>query len=263
MHAAMAAPDRRLRWDDRAALVHWAKLCGPAPVDTDLQQLLRDEVKLRAAEEPEGVRAWQEMLARLIGAMLRDGMPMEVSALGLLSYRLMDEHARRSEIALLAALNACALATESLSQIDWPTPGRAHAWIARLQGEEFSKTPFPFSCLARLSLNGASLEVADLLKADLTEADLTGAVMYRAILVEAKLTRADLTRANLIQADLTEADLKGANLTDANLTEADLTGANLTDTDLSNLNLDRAVYSVATVWPDDYKPEQYGARLAS
>jgi hypothetical protein len=61
-------------WDERAALLHWAEVCGPTRMDTYLLSFLRAEVALKPAES---VQYWQQTFAHLISIMLRQGMPME------------------------------------------------------------------------------------------------------------------------------------------------------------------------------------------
>jgi hypothetical protein len=61
-------------WDERAALLHWAEVCGPTRMDTYLLSFLRAEIALRPIVS---VTQWQQTFARLISVMLRQGMPME------------------------------------------------------------------------------------------------------------------------------------------------------------------------------------------
>ena len=79
---------------------------------------------------------------------------------------------------------------------------------------------------------------------DLSERDLSGLNLTSADLRKAKLREADLSKTNLSMANLSEADLSEANLSEADLYQTDLTGAK---------------YTVHTIWPDGFDPNEAGA----
>ncbi|HYL05147.1 MAG TPA: pentapeptide repeat-containing protein, partial [Thermoanaerobaculia bacterium] len=205
-------------WDEGSALKHWAEICGPEAMDLDLFEFVAAEARRR----PDEARAWQGMLCRLIGHMLRNGMPMEL--LGKRpSFRMETLQARNAEEALLAALNACARTTEVISTIDWPgDTGDEHvsagAWIRRLQGQRSGATnALALSCLSYLDLSGCVLDMIDLYGADLRKADLSGAALYSACLGQADLRGTNLEGATLHYAYLVVANLRGAHLVRARL----------------------------------------------
>ncbi|MBP0018646.1 MAG: pentapeptide repeat-containing protein [Cyanobacteria bacterium SBLK] len=226
--------DSDIGWSEKICLEHWARLCGPSEVDRYLLSFLRDEIAL---QPPEKVKEWQQTLCKLIGFMLRKGMPME-NLDSCPSYFEQSRQARNAEEALLAALSSCAYVTEIISDIDWPDRAAFGNWLARLRGQRSGwDNETALMCLNHLNLSGLILIISDLYSADLTEADLAEADLTGADLAEADLTAANLTAANLTGANLAEADLTGANLTFANLTGADLTLANLTGADLAEADL--------------------------
>jgi uncharacterized protein YjbI with pentapeptide repeats len=261
-------------WEDRRALLHWAEICGPNPMDRELCLFVRREVRKAGAEV---ASAWQLLLCRLISGMLRHGMPMELLS-PRPAYQMETRQARNAEEALLAALNACARVTEQVSRIDWPgTEGSegegtevdlasAGAWITSLRGQRTGpNNVLALDCLSFLNLSECKLFMIDLAESDLertqlqrswlssaslswaelADVNLQGARLYLADLVGASLMRANLQEAflgnaNLQGANLTDANLKGANLEGANLQGANLQGANLQGANLQGANLDGA-----------------------
>jgi hypothetical protein len=255
--------ERRLQgsdggWDEGTALKHWAEICGPEAMDLDLFEFVAAEVRKR----PDKARAWQGKLCRLIGHMLRNGMPMEL--LGKRpSFRLETLQARNAEEALLAALNACARTTEVISTIDWPGDTSAMnvsagAWIRRLQGQRSGPTnALALSCLSYLDLSRCSLYMIDLFGADLGRADLS-----RAGLSYACFGRAGLRGTNLEGAYLFSAYLKWANLKEANLKGAILEGAILEGANLEGACIDRGQLAKAHLDPRQAERFGVGARKA-
>ena len=257
-------------WDETTCLKHWILLCGSSEVDAYLLDFLRDEIALRPVE---AVKQWQLALCKLIGFVLKQGLPMQ-SLEPRPSFFEELRQARNAEEALLAALSSCAYRTGEISEIEWPD-GRLDAfgeWLGRLRGQRSgAKNRTVLVCLNHLNLSqtrldsndfyGANLTDADLTRANLTFADLTDADLTDADLTRADLTFANLTFANLTRADLTFANLTRANLTDANLTRANLPDANLTGADLTGANLTGANLTGADLTganlPDAILPESF------
>jgi hypothetical protein len=104
-------------WDERAALLHWAEVCGPTRMDTYLLSFLRDEVALKPILSQ--VEKWQQTFAHLISVMLRQGMPME-KVEPPLKFQQANQWAIHAEEALLAALNTCAQVTKACSNMTGP-----------------------------------------------------------------------------------------------------------------------------------------------
>ncbi|MEA5466767.1 pentapeptide repeat-containing protein [Leptothoe sp. PORK10 BA2] len=250
-------------WDELAALKYWAEVCGPTRMDSYLLNFLRDEVALK---DTKTVATWQTSFSNLIGVMLRQGMPMERIIQPSLRFHEANQWAINSEEALLAALNACALKTQRLSTIKWPTPEAFGTWIRRLQGQrtgpdnvvallslsflDLSKVVLHFIDLYGASLGGASLGGASLVGASLDRARLDGASLDGASLDGARLgwasldgarlDGASLDRASLDGASLVGARLIGAHLDGASLVGASLVGARLVGARLDGASLDRA-----------------------
>ena len=212
-------------WDERGALKHWAELCCPQPMDQYLFRFFRNEVLI---QEKVTASHWQKTLFELISFMLEFGMPMEqvIPRPDHLTEMLFSFNA---EEALLAALYACALVTEKISEVRWTKEVsmvdksiNAGVWLGRLQGQRYGpmNTMLVLECLGFLSLQGCILHLRDLMDANPNDSDLRNAELTYALLMKARLERANLTDANL-----TDANLERANLTEANFTGAILDGA--------------------------------------
>ena len=232
-------------WNEQEALERWAKLCGPIHIDEELLKFVRNEMQLCDGED---VREWQKTLCRLIGYMLRNGLPME--KLGLACYQDQADRAGNAEVALLAVLDSCALSTDMVSDIDWPSDHTFRSWIYRLLGRRAIIQSFLiWDCLSYLNisrfnlmginlyetnfrkanLQKANLECADFRQAEFQDANLHGVNLKGAVLRMAGLREAKLGNADLRNADLRNADLIGANLHGAKLKGAKLKGAIIDD----------------------------------
>lgn len=106
--------------------------------------------------------------------------------------------------------------------------------------------------------------------------DLAGIDLEGVDLRETSFRRACLDGANFQGSDLRNADLKGVTFKGANLRQADLRGAKLDDTtfhvllthymyktELEEANLEGAIYSRSTIWPEFFDPVRAGAILVS
>ena len=222
-------------FDEKQALVIWAKLCGPTAIDEYLWQFILDEIKL---QDKKLVRQWQLTLCSLIEFMLAQGMPMESVTTIKPNFQEYMRQARNAEEALLVVLNVCARVTKKVSKISWPTNDAFGAWISRLQGQRINvENVLAFECLSLLDLQKCILFLRDLFGANLEGANLEGADLEGADLVSARLEGANLEGANLVSANLVSARLEGANLVRANLQDADLVSANLEGARLEGANI--------------------------
>lgn len=233
-------------WDEREALTHWIRLCGPAAFDDYLLKFIENEMRLFNRND---VSNWQEMLCRLISFEVRNGMPMErVGARP--AFQEETRQACNAEEALLAALNACAQVTERESAVDWPTKVSVSELISRLEGQSSSSRIFNY--LSFLNMKGCSLSWKAAFRANFYRSNMEGATLlltsfYRANfayanlrqvdLIQSKIDYADFTGANLNAADLSGVSFRGVSLNGADLSEADVSGANLVGADLSDANL--------------------------
>lgn len=226
-------------YDVRQALIAWATLCGVTAMDEYIYNFVVNEMGLYPIDE---IRQWQKMLCNFIEYILVKGMPME----GLKvrpNFQEEMRQARNAEEALLAVLDACAMVTQEVSNIQWPSPESFGNWLSRLQGQsEGYDIDFVLTCFSFLDLNNCYLARRDLGSAYLRGANLQGANLQGTYLSEVYLEGANLQGANLARADLLGAMLHGANLEGANLNEAyladaDLENVNLRDADLQCANL--------------------------
>jgi len=84
-----------------------------------------------------------------------------------------------------------------------------------------------------------------------------GADVHDTDFYQANLRNAGLRGANLERAVFYESNLSGAVLRDARLSGANFYGASL-----DGVKLKDATYDKSTIWPDDFRPDEHGARLA-
>ena len=91
--------------------------------------------------------------------------------------------------------------------------------------------------MARISVQGVDLNLAELSGANLNRAILSKANFKQATLSVAELFAANLREANLVFANLSGANLQGANLREADFFFATLSGANFSKAKLSGANL--------------------------
>jgi hypothetical protein len=232
-------------WDERAALLHWAEVCGPTRMDHYLANFLDDEVALQPAGS---VSRWQKTFARLISVMLHQGMPMEKIEPPP-RFKQANQWAVHAEEALLAVHAACTEVTNEVSTIDYTNPATFGTWLTRLQGQRTSsENVVALSSLGYLNLENAILDYRDLKGSRLDGARLDGASLVEASLVEASLVRANLVQADLVEANLDGARLDGANLREASLVEASLDGASLRSVNLAKANLANISWNDETVW---------------
>ena len=226
---AAAGALRDLLLEPFTDLLNWIDTCGPAsPATRELTELL--EALLRQSPAKEVVAAQQHHLT-LLNEAIAGSLPLE-RCLPRLPFAEECRHARRVNLALLAALRACTAVTGQTASLvpaeavgPWLTPLLAAAsWLR--------------TCLARLDLQGA-----DLSGLALAGADFTGANLQQVRLVEAKLCGACFQGACLDHADLTGADLRDARFAEASLRDASLKGARLRGADWQRAHLERANFS--------------------
>jgi hypothetical protein len=261
------AADPEEGWSQKDALVWWAKLCGPAAIDFYVLSFLAREVVLFRDD----AEKWQETFARLIEYLLRRGNPIE--ELRLPTYVTETTYARNAEEGLLVAMTTCAMVTEKVRDVDWPSATAFGTWISKLRGQR-GHSPLPvtthlmgcldlrrqvlcFQDLRKFFFLGANFSDAYLLEANLSDSILTSANLSRA-----DLSRANLSRANLSKAYLAHANLTGAILAEADVSNADLSSADLSDAKLAGANLSGANLSDANLWDADLSDANLeGAKL--
>jgi uncharacterized protein YjbI with pentapeptide repeats len=273
-------------YDERAALEHWLKVCGPVALDKYILEFIRREMLLR--DTASEVSKWQDSIIRLINFVLRNGMPMDKLS-PRPTFHEESKQARNSEEALLCLLNVCANLTERVSKIDWPSTLACGEWISRLrrptldlekvnvmeflslldlEGCVFTRNNLSWANLSRTNLKDASLAFADLYKATLDGADLQNCKLTEARLRKVSLNEpekylpqfrgAHLTGAWFLAANLEGADLSNLDLSYAQLGSTNLRGANLENTSLmfasifdvvlEGANLEKAILFEARLW---------------
>src|SRR5579883_177736 len=255
-------------WKDETRLQEWAELFGPTALDDDmrkfLEQALAAEVDRRnqqlAESGKESALSWQKVLAQLLNAAVRDGMPMHAMSAKLkpaATFREMNRQALNSEIAFLHTLNACSALTKTRSRIpaleQEPQDWMGGRWFRPMQG-----LGYYFLSLQTVDWSDRSLALISLPHAELSEANLRGAVLSRTNLRSTNLSKANLLAANLHLTYAIEANLSGGNLNNAFLAGANLGGANLSGANLSWANLSWANLS----WANLSGADMSGANLS-
>ena len=137
----------------------------------------------------------------------------------------------------------------------------AQLWRANLQYADLSRAQLQHVSLSRAQLQHADLESSRLQGANLTHARLQGAELAKAKLHHARLEAARLHHANLRRADVRQANLQNADVRQANLQNADARQANLLGANLDNADVQNALYSRETVFPQGFNPGKHGLKL--
>lgn len=238
--------DRRYKsadegWDERDALKHWVQICGPSRMSHYLRDLLVNEVRLRRTED---IVKMQDCLTELFSYVLGEGMPMEM--IPGQTFRIASFQSRNAEESILVALNACAVATQRVSQLQHPERTAFGTWFRRIQGQRMGGESYPaLESLSYLNLGSTTLHMIDLYGADLSFSDLRGVHLAFACLVGATATNADFRGSsvhgtNFTSCNLTDVDFSDATVQNCNFAYAVLGGGKWNRTDLGGSDLSKA-----------------------
>lgn len=258
-------------WSTRDALSYWAGVCGPSACTRYIRGFIQGEFRRRSSD---CANACRNGLSDLFADLLANGMPME--KVGLKTFSESLYHSRNAEEALLVAMNAAAVVTETVAYIRQPElqPAAFGAWFRRIQGQRIGPQPsLAANCLSFIGIPGAIVDISDFYGADFSHADLSGIVAHftnfgscrfqgtnlkKAMIPWSAFDGADLRGADLEDANLQHAvfcvrefrsinnsddnlEIGGSNFEGANLSGADLSFADLSGSDLSKVNLKRAI----------------------
>ncbi len=239
-------PDLKRFWNAEQRLVDWVTLCGPSRIDKDIEEFISDAAQLRGADRAHN---WLEMLARLLSAVVRDGMPMH-KMLDLIqpraTFRVMNDWALQGETAMLSVSSLSAIVSGTRVRVEGLEEVLPE-WVGSRWAEALRSQQLNWANLKNIEISTADLSEANLSGADLSEANLSGANLPGANLSRASLSRANLSETNLSRASLSRASLSGVSLSRANLSGADLFQANLSRANLSGANLFQANLSRANL----------------
>ena len=154
----------------KVALDQWRKLCAPTPIDSYLYQFLRDQMEILHKEDRENVRECQKILCRLIGYVVKNGLPPAGTRPPILEELRL---CRNAETALLAMHSACASATGECSMVDWGKDlTAANAWLKRLSAPP--DEVFIRQCLNNIGWQDQSFDGFSLRNANLAGAEICG-----------------------------------------------------------------------------------------
>ncbi|QXI26137.1 pentapeptide repeat-containing protein [Pseudomonas vanderleydeniana] len=239
-------------WSDVDALTHWGEVCGPTAISENIHKFLESEVLLM---EHEAILAAQDCLISLFNHVLRHGMPMEKVA-SAITFHDCAHQARNAEETLLATLNACAIAVETVSKIDHPDRTAFGTWLKRIQKQRSGpESGIALNCLSWLDLSGVSLDFADLYGADIAHSILDNIQAFRIVLGRARAYKTSFKNAHMEESYLNSAFLKHANFAGsylelsnfsyvkadfASFADAKLSGSNFAEATLEFTNFENA-----------------------
>jgi len=225
-------------WSDVDALAHWAEVCGPTAISENIHRFLESEIRLISAE---AILSAQDCLTSLFNYLLRHGMPMEKVA-SAITFQDCAHQARNAEETLLAALNACAIAAERISEIEHPDRTTFGTWLRRIQKQRTGpESSIALGCLSWLNLSEISLDFADLYGADLAHSTLDNTQGFRMVLGRVRAYKTSFRNCHLEESYLNsafvkDADFSGARLELSNFSHALADYANFNDAKLSGSN---------------------------
>lgn len=199
-------------WEIREALRRWLILTGTSAMDTYLYSFLKGEIQQCATE----AREWQKTLCRLLSFVLRHGLPLERLDPRPTFFK-EREYSRNAEESLVSAINACAMAAENTSEIEWPDQSSLGTLLHRLVGQRQYTPSLTLNCLSYIKATDATLTTQDFWHADLSFCKLQGANLVGSDCRYANFSNADLRGAYLIYGNF-----DGANFTNAKLGSTDM-----------------------------------------
>jgi uncharacterized protein YjbI with pentapeptide repeats len=227
---------------EEKALRLWGQTTGHTHVTPGIAELLVRELSALGADD---VVALHVAVTRIFNFALREGIPVPGPTATAYQTREVVRQSRNAEEALLVLLNACALNTREISQVQWLDAHNARTWLHRLQSADDVPVPFAMKCLDYMDLRNCQLTGSDLIGASLRHSDLSGASLRGSNLAEADLSHALLREADLCVAGLAAAVLYNANLREADLRGAVLRAANLGEAILNNADIRGATFQGA------------------
>ena len=136
-------------WSEQECLRKWIIICGPKALDKYIFGYILHEVSLQDGVK---IEQWKNTLQSLVGYMLKYGMPMDLLH-PRPKYWSEFQQSLNSEEALFATLNACARATGSEIEINWPSYNDFKKVFSRLKNQR-SDTTYPIieNCLGYLGV---------------------------------------------------------------------------------------------------------------
>ena len=135
---------------------------------------------------------------------------------------------------------------------------RAELSGAPLAGISLKGIQLDGSILRQANLNSCNLSDSSLIQADMAFANLVKAILINANLKKTNLYQANLKEAHLNEADFSQANLQQSNLTQAHLSNAIFAGADLRGAKLALEYSYNVYYDAATIFSNDFNPEQVG-----
>lgn len=231
-------------WGETEALAYWAEMCGPSALSTNIHDFLRSEVKL---QPPTMIEDMHQCFINLFNHLLVNGMPME-KITTLVSFPDSLFQARNAEESLLAAMNACALASSQISNILHPNKVAFGTWLKRIQQQRTGpEHTLLLSCMSWLNLSGICLDLADLYAADISNSNLEKAFGFRIALGRATAIDTNFSNVNFNDAFFCLGDFERANFANARLQQANFDDTTCTEANFAGADLSNASFKDATI----------------
>lgn len=218
-------------WSNTQCLVHWAEMCGPTALSVNIHTFLKYEIDLLPVDS---ALELQTCFTSLFNHLLIHGMPME-KITQVTDFQDALFQARNSEESLLAALNACALKTKKLVEIEHPEETVFGTWLRRIHKQRNGpKSGLILRCLSRLNLSHLSLDFADLYGADLSFSVLDYSRGYRICIGNSNAVGASFIGVHFESALASMSQMMGADFRDSNFSEADFSHSHLEESNFDN-----------------------------
>ncbi|WP_031485832.1 pentapeptide repeat-containing protein [Maridesulfovibrio frigidus] len=212
----------------------WVRIFGYAPIEMDFLQFIQWEI---GQHDKKTIISWQQMLIEKINSLLKNNYSKSIFQ-DCRTFKEMCMYARNAEESLFVILNICAVCTETISNIKWPTRTSFSELIHRIQRPKGEvKVETLLNCLSYLNISGQMFHRLDLYKANLAWSCLNKVIAYKCIFSGADLKHTTFLEADLKNSYFEKTDLQYANLRKACLIEAKLEGADLAWSNLEKTDL--------------------------
>lgn len=226
-------------WNITDALSHWAEICGPTALSENIHNFLRSEIKNLTSAQTDRAQTY---FTSLFNHILKSGMPIE-KVTRIKSFQDALHNSRNSEEALLAALNATAIANQRITNIDHPDSMAFGSWFKRIQKQRSGPDScLAASCLSWLDLSFTSLDFADFYGADISHSNFENCQGYRIVLGESKANFTNFKKTSFAEALLAYSSFESANFSEAMLVQADFESSNCKKSNFSKAQLTKATF---------------------
>lgn len=212
------------------------------------------------AKPEQRLQMWAKTELELIGPLVN---PIEKQ----LEHAYAAVNAATNPAALQAAQRNLRLAQEKYHDLLNPPPDDHEVTPEAIRAGFFANSRIGGKkSLSGLDMRATDLRAAKLQFCDLFAANFSGSDLVGATFQGSNLRASVFSKTTLVDGFFTDADCRGATFEDADLRgsvfhSARLEGANMKAARIGGMRLKGAVYDEATLWPDGFDAEEYGAVL--